>query len=276
MKVTANSNSFSAHGGMRDVSRGAVPLQKSKPQVPENEKSSRVGILLLVLVICSVFFLSQYSAEISRYVDKPVRTVLMEKTLQKVDERYVRGVLARHLEDGFFSLDVRAIKAELELDPWIENATITRVWPDTLSVAITEEIAIARWGENSLLDQRGDIFTPASTAEETAIPHLSGPEKMQRKVMDQYQTFNQMLFSSGLRVKDIALSERGSWTVRMDNDVLVTIGRNDVTERMQRFVQLFDRYLYAQIDQIEMLDLRYNNGISVKKKEVMAGAVASK
>lgn len=231
---------------------------------------------MLVLVICSGIFLSQYSAEITRYVDKPVRTVLMEKTLQKVDERHVRSVLARHLEDGFFSLDVRAIKAELELDPWIEGATITRVWPDTLAVAITEEIAIARWGEKGLLNQHGEIFEPASIEEEMALPHLSGPDNMQRKVMGQYQSFNQMLFSSGLRIRDIALSERGGWTLRMGNDVLVTIGRNDITERMQRFVRLFDRYLYTQIEQIETLDLRYNNGISVKKKAATAGAVASK
>lgn len=276
MKVTPNNSSFSAHGGMRDIPRGAVSLQSSKTTVPAKKKASRVGLLLAVLVVCSAFSLSQYSTEITRYVDKPVRTVLMEKELEKVDEKDVRGVLARHLEDGFFSLDVHAIKTELELDPWVESATITRVWPDTLSVAIIEETAIARWGEKSLLNQHGEIFQPNSIAEEMALPHLNGPDNMQRKVMDQYQTFNQMLFSSGLRIRDITLSERGSWTVRMGNDVLVTIGRNDVVERMQRFVQLFDRYLYGQIDQIEALDLRYSNGISVRKKTVMAGAVASK
>lgn len=275
MKTAVNNHSFSAHGGIRDVPRGAVAVEKNIPQEKAPSKS-RVGIVLFVLAVGLIVLFSQHAEKITTYISKPLKTVLMENSLQRVDERNVRSVLAAHINTGFLALDVQAIKTELEADPWIEQAVITRIWPDTLSVAITEEIAIARWGEDSLLNQYGEIFKPAVIEEDLALPFLKGPEGAQQRVMEQYQSFSQMLFASGLRVRALELSERGSWTLRMDNDVLVTIGRNDVVERLQRLVKLYDSLFYAQIGEIAAFDLRYNNGISIRNKPVMPDKVASK
>ncbi len=275
MKTAVNNNSFSAHGGMRDVARGAVLVEKNKPQEKKPSKS-RMGLLLVVLLLSVLVLFSQRAEEIAAYMSKPVQTVLMENPLLRVDERSVRSILAAHINEGFLVLDVQAIKVELEADPWIDQAIITRVWPDTLSVEISEEIAIARWGEDSLLNQYGEIFTPAVIETDMALPSLKGPAETQRRVMEQYQSFSQMLFASGLRVRALELNERGSWTLRMDNDVLVTIGRNDVVGRMQRLVKLYDRLFHTQIGQIEAFDLRYNNGISIRNKTDMPDRVASK
>lgn len=275
MKTVVNNNSFSAHGGIRDVPRGAVLVEKNKPQEKKPTKS-RAGLLLVLLGASLLVLFGQNADQVAAYMSKPVQTVLMENPLLRVDERNVRSILAAHIDNGFLALDVQAIKAELEADPWIDQAVITRVWPDTLSVAITEEIAIARWGDDSLLNQYGVIFKPPVKEEDLALPSLKGPDGAQRRVMEQYQAFSQMLFASGLRVRELELSERGSWTLRMDNDVLVTIGRNDVVERMQRLVKLYDRLFYTQIGEIAAFDLRYNNGISIRNKVDMPDRVASK
>ena len=140
---------------------------------------------------------------------------------------------------------------------------------------IREEVAIARWGEDGLVNQYGEIFIPDSLGQQQSLPQLNGPEGMQSRVMEQYQVFSQMLTMSGLRIDELDLSERGSWVLRLDNGVLVTIGRSDVTERLQRFITLHDRYLYSQMDEIEALDLRYHNGISVRKKTVLPDGIAA-
>ncbi len=277
MKTTMNSNSFSARGGIRDIPRGAVPLRRNEPaQVERAPTKSRTGILLGLLALSLLLLLGQYATEIRSLVNKPVQTVLMANPLQRVNEQNVREVLANHLDAGFFALDVQAIKTALEADPWVEKATISRIWPDTLSVAITEEIAIARWGDATLLNQFGVTFEPYAMEDDLALPLLIGPEGQQRRVMEQYQTFSQMLFSSGLRIRELSLNERGSWSLRLHNDAEVMIGRNEVVERMQRFVSLYDRHLYSQLDQIEAFDLRYNNGISIRKKADMPVGIVSK
>lgn len=277
MKTVADKNSFNAYSGTRDAPRGAVSLRREKPEeAPRKSRKGFVVGLLSLVAIAVVVLLSQYLDSITAYVNRPVRTVKMENALQRVNERDVREVLARHLQDGFFGIDVQEIKLALESEPWIESATVTRVWPDAVSVRIREEVAIARWGEEGLLNQYGETFVPESLEEQQSLPRLSGPDGLQHRVMEQYQVFNQMLATSGLRIHELDLSERGSWMLRLDTGVVVTIGRSDVRERLQRFITLHDRHLYSQMNEIEALDLRYHNGISVKKKAVLPDGIAAK
>ena len=276
MSKSTHKQGFSAHGGMRDIPRGAVPLHKEQPQAEKPKGKSRVGLLFAVLICSMAILISQNVDKINAYVNKPIRVVKMANELQRADEGSIRAALAAHLNAGFFALNVRAIKDQLEADPWIDKAVITRIWPDTLSVAITEEIAIARWGDQELLNQYGESFKPELRTEDLTLPLLRGPQGLERKVMEQYQVFSQMLSDTGLRVRQIALSDRGSWTLGMDNDLQVSIGRNDVMERMERFVTFYKQHLYAQLDEIEAIDLRYSNGISIRNKKVMPAGVASK
>lgn len=276
MKKAADNRSFNAYSGTRDVPRGAVPLRKEKPEAPRRSHKGIVVGLFAMVAIAVVVLISQYLDSITGYVNRPVRTVKMENALQRVNEHDVREVLAGHLQDGFLGIDVREIKLALEEEPWIEQATVTRVWPDVLSVRIREEVAIARWGQESLLNQYGETFLPESLEQQQSLPQLSGPDGQQRRVMEQYQVFSQMLTMSGLRIHALDLSERGSWMLRLDNGVMVTIGRSDVMERLQRFITLHDRHLYSQMHEIEALDLRYHNGISVRKKAVLPDGIAAK
>lgn len=276
MSNVNNRQGFSAHGGMRDVPRGAVSLNKAVPVAAEPARKSYAGVLLLVLFLCSAVLFTQNSEQINGYINKPIRVVQMANPLQRANEHSVRAALAAHLDGGFFALDVQAIKEQLEANPWVEKAVITRIWPDTLSVAITEEIAIARWGDKRLLNQYGESFAPELQEDDQTLPLLKGPEGMERKVMEQYQLFSQMLSDTGLRVREIELSERGSWTLRMDNDLLVSIGRSNVMERVQRFVKFYQHHLNEQVASVAAIDLRYNNGISIRNKTDMPVGVASK
>lgn len=279
MNAPKHNQSFSAHGGLRDLPRGAVRMQEHGPAAPTRKsvpRKSYAGLLFVLLLLSCALLFIQNSGQIMGYINKPIRVVKMVNPLNRTDEGSVRAALAAHLDAGFFALDVQAIKETLEADPWIDKVTVMRIWPDTLSVAISEEVAIARWGNHALLNQYGESFAPVLQAEDHALPLLSGPPGMERKVMEQYQIFSQLFFETGLRVREISLSERGSWSLGVSNDMQINIGRNHVLERVQRFVSFYQHYLHTQIDQVAAIDLRYNNGISIRKKTDMPVGVASK
>lgn len=273
--MAGNHSGFSAHGGIRPIPRGAVPVNRAQEK-PQPARRSHAGILLVVLLILLCVLVNHYRQKIGTVISKPMRVVQMENSLQRVDEGDVRAVLAAHLGAGYFGVDVRAIKEQLETDPWVDQATITRIWPDTLSVAISEEVAIARWREAGLLNQYGESFEPDTLVDDLGLPLLNGPAGTERRVMEQYQLFSQMLFSSALRIRELDFNERGSWSLVLNNGVLMTLGSVDVLERMQRFVTLYDRYLFNEFSLIETVDLRYNHGISIRKKPAMPDGVASK
>jgi cell division protein FtsQ len=265
----------------KNLSEKNSSLKKRCPDKPSSRaatpdrKNGRLWVLTLLLMVCASVLLRQHADKMAEYINRPVASVRMETPLNRVSEMEVRSVLALHLDDGFFGLDAVELKHQLEQNPWIAQAVIRRVWPDALAVSIFEETAIARWGDTRLLNQHAEVIAPEVIDENISLPMLRGPDGSQQEMMEQYQALNQLLLASGLRIREISFNERGSWSLIVTNGLLINIGREQVIEKLQRFVRLYDRQLYTEADALVSIDLRYKNGISIRKKQSAASEVAS-
>lgn len=176
---------------------------------------------------------------------------------------------------GFFDVDVADVKTKLEQHPWVAQASVKRLWPDSLVLQLTEHVAIARWGEKDLLNQYGEIFSPRDITSAAHLPRLQGPNDSQFLVMKQYQQFTQILFPAGLRLSELALSSRGSWQMVVNDGLQVAVGRNDLTEKLERFVEFYANQPKTNAELFATVDLRYGNGIAVKNKTQDLTEVAS-
>jgi cell division protein FtsQ len=209
-------------------------------------------------------------------INKPINTVRLESPLHRVTEQEVRMLLARYTESGFLGVDVQNLRDELELNPWVESATVRRVWPDELVIMIDEQRPVARWGEASLLNEQGEVFSPPMRGSETQLPLMSGPEGSESLVRANFEHFNTMLSAINMRLHTISVDARGSWSGVVADGPVLRIGREDVEERMTRFVRLIKGGLAEQLANAETIDLRYSNGISVSNKTDATGSVASR
>jgi cell division protein FtsQ len=151
---------------------------------------------------------------------------------------------------------------------------VTRIWPGTLSLNLTEQVAIARWGNEQLLNQYGEIFQPERLLELSSLPLLTGPEDSQETVMLQYQELNQILFPAGLRLSGLSLSKRGSWEYLLNEQMKVAAGRDDVFEKTQRFIDFYLIQPFEESSQFLSIDLRYSNGIAVRDTQSNFAGVA--
>jgi cell division protein FtsQ len=68
-------------------------------------------------------------------------------------------------------------------------------------------------------------------------------------------------------VKKITMDERRAWKVLFKNDLQLLLGRADSEQRLQRFVNTFTDGLADYIEQIEVVDMRYTNGLAVVWKQ---------
>jgi cell division protein FtsQ len=74
-------------------------------------------------------------------------------------------------------LDTAAIRARLHRLPWVESATLAKVYPGRLSVQITERAAFALWlrGEDAILvDVSGRPLSAVNPREAPVFPRISG------------------------------------------------------------------------------------------------------
>ena len=76
--------------------------------------------------------------------------------MQPLDvEKAVRSQVGRN---GLVSVDLAAVSLAVRQIPWVDRARVGRAWPQGLTVEVVEQIPVARWGEASLLNARGEIF----------------------------------------------------------------------------------------------------------------------
>lgn len=208
------------------------------------------------------------------YADQPIAKISVEGDLSYVNQQAVQQRIAPYASASFFSVDLLSMRRELESMPWIASAQVRRVWPDQLVVRLEEQLPIARWGDEALLNNQGEAFAPLELANYPHLPQLYGPKRAQQQVMQQYQVLSQMLRPMGFSVARLELRERGSWFLSTGQGIELLLGRDHLIEKVRRFAAIYDKALKEQQTNIARIDLRYANGLAVAWREPVAPTAA--
>lgn len=252
--------------------RGAIPrMQPVQPRRPWLTVT-RVLVLILAFGITGVVGYGIHAA-VLKVNSQKVATVHIENSLNFVTEQEIKDTVNKYVTTSLIAVDLDGMKAELEAQPWIREAVVRRQWPDALSIQVEEEIAIARWGNDKLLNQQGIVFQPDSIEEQMQLPLLAGPIDSEAKVMRQYQEFNQLLYPLGVRIRDLTLNGSGSYELTLINGVRVKLGRREVLERLRRLVVFLESEHGRDLQNVESIDLRYRNGLAVAHRATISNEV---
>lgn len=199
---------------------------------------------------------------------KPVAHVSIEGEFTFIDREQVAGLVYEALDSSFVRLDLRKIQNHLQQEAWIDYAAVSRRWPDSLEVRIKEHQPIARWGAQGVLNQRGEVILLSDNQALMGLPLLKGPTESSQQVMEQYQALSQLLRKYGLDVKGLQADATLAWTLTLDNDLPIVIGRDQVMEKVGRFLVVYQQQLKQRLGEVERIDVRYSNGVAIGWKQV--------
>ena len=205
--------------------------------------------------------------ELYRIFDVPIAVIGVDGELKRVRAQELESIVADNLGGGFLSLDLAGICGALEEHPWIATATARRKWPNEVVIAVEEEVPIARWGDDQFLNNQGQVLSIADAELSEKLPLLAGPADLERRVMQQYKNFTQVLEPLGLTVVACHLAPRGNWLVTFDNGMELAVGKEPVGDKLNRFLRVWEAELQPRADHIARVDIRYANGVAVKWKE---------
>jgi cell division protein FtsQ len=179
-------------------------------------------------------------------------------------EAAVRAELAA---GGFFAVDVERVRAAARMLPWVREATVRRVWPDSIHIAVQERVAVARWNERALMEDDATLFRPLDGVEGHSLPRLYGPRGREREVLEQFKRLAVTFGTVAGGVSALWLSERGGWRVRFSSG-LTLVPRTPLDEaELARVAQALPRILGERLDQAARIDLRYANGFAVRWRD---------
>lgn len=271
----------------------AVPERSTPPRRPEQRGASRLvakeplslrlpkpdfsplkrliwPVLLLVLGVAAY----EGAQRALPYVDRPISKVSVDGELSYISQQAVQQRIAPYIQASFLQINLSGMRQELEQMPWIAHAEVRRVWPDQIMIRLEEQLPVARWGDEALLNNAGHAFAPRESANYQHLPRLAGPQRAQRQVMQQYQVLSQMLRPLGFSIIALEMRERGSWYLRTSQGIDLLLGRDHIVDKMRRFAAIYEKALKAQQPNIARIDLRYPNGLAVAWREPVAPTAA--
>ncbi len=228
-----------------------------------------VADLLVLFVILSLLYaLAMWLLARPYFQVSDVRVLTPSANVTVAQLEYV----ARSSVTGnFFTVNLEKVRIDLEKLPWVDRAEVRRQWPDTLEIRLREHQAVAYWAsadsdEMHLVNQRGEIFVASSNLN---MPVFSGPVGSAPFLLQRHREYVDKLAAIGREPKSLSLSARHAWELRLDNGMLLLLGRDaggvSVSERLARFVKTWPQ-ASEKLNNEPMLvaDLRYRTGYALR------------
>jgi cell division protein FtsQ len=233
------------------------------PRLLNMAAGALVGVAALAFTVVGLWLLTR-----SEWF--PIREIEVKTALQRTSKGEIQVVAGERVRGNFFAVSPAEVRAGLEKLPWVRSASVRRIWPDRLEVALEEHVALARWGDDSLVNSYGERFF-GKTGQ--PLPQFVGPAGTEREVARRYRRFADIAAPLGAPLERVVLTPRYAWQLRLGSGLNIMLGRDaDAAEsRLRRFVEVYDVALEKMRKNHEYVDLRYPNGFALRAPDSIPG-----
>jgi cell division protein FtsQ len=181
-------------------------------------------------------------------------------------------------------LDAASARTRLKANPWIAEATVLKLYPGRLHIAVTERDAFALWQQNGKISVIADdgtvveqqVSTPFATLPLVVGAGAGARAKEFLAVLDKYPLIRKQLHA-------VVLVAERRWNVVLTSGISVRLPEDDVEGALDRLIQL-DRDKKLLTRDITAVDLRLPDRLTVRlsdeayaaRQEVLRGQKTKK
>ena len=195
-----------------------------------------------------------YEATVSLPIQRVVYAGEIDRLAQPELDALTQALLAAP------SAPLQAVRASARRVPWVRDATVRRIFPDTVEVTFSAHTAFARWNDSQLASPEGEVFAAPDAGK---LPQLRGPDGSAPLVVREYAAVAVVLAPVGA-VTELRLSPRGAWHATLDSGLALALGRGEWRPRAERFAAAWPR-LTEEARAATYADLRYPGGFTLKR-----------
>lgn len=237
-----------------------------KPHLLRIFATTLFGISLLLVT----YSLMHYALQLPLF---KLRTVQLSNAPQQVDVNQLNQVVKRTVGGSFFTVDLERTRRAFEQLPWVRKVSVRRHFPWGLEVTLEEHVPMARWNNAALVNTYGEVFAGQS---KLSLPDFHGGPESSMQVAGMYIAMSQQLGVLQRSIAQIKLSPRFAWQLRLDNGMLLELGREQMQQRLARFVAVYPYSLAIMARKLNHVDLRYRNGFAASYTNTASGSAGVK
>lgn len=199
--------------------------------------------------------------------------------LRKLTRGEVLAIAGVKPGDSMLGMKLPKIVEQLTKNPWVEEVKVTRYFPHTLSITVSERspIAVANVGCLYYLDANGVLFKPLVEGDRLDYPLITGltEEELSKDPKGSKEALQQALTliatlragkTFGLEdVSEIHYSKGYGFTLfTMQGGIPVKLGSDGFNDKLARLSHVYPE-LKLQMQALDYIDLDYGDKIIVKK-----------
>ena len=170
---------------------------------------------------------------------------------------------------SLLTLDIDAARERVEQIPWVAEATLRKVYPDTLQVEIVERVPFALWqrdGNLALIDVEGTVLSDYVAPRYRHLPVLVGAGAQSEAaeivaLIGEFPTLHP-------RVRAATLVSGRRWNLTLDNDIVVMLPETDPVPALIQ-LEALDQSQQLLSRDIISVDLRLADRVVVGLDEVI-------
>ncbi|MFU2089533.1 cell division protein FtsQ/DivIB [Avibacterium avium] len=243
---------------------------KATQNVRSGGQKSRifVPVKLLVVLLCLGLFFYAYSNWqnwLEKLDDRPISGFNLVGSPTFTTDSDVREVIAT-MDDlkGFWGQDVNLVREQIQTIPWVKQAIVRKIWPDRLSILLSEYTPVAIWNDNEFVSPEGVVFKlPMDKLADKNLPQLAGPDYTSLAVLEAWKKIYSELKAKNLTLKSLRIDDREAWQLELENGVILKLGRGEWKSKLDRFVTIYPEIEVPENKRLAYVDLRYNVGAAV-------------
>jgi cell division protein FtsQ len=191
---------------------------------------------------------------------------------QQLTREEVLGIAGITGRSSLLFLDAEDARARLKANPWIADATVLKLFPDRLHIAVTERRAFALWQKNGrvqVIARDGEVVEPYVAPHVAHLPLVVGAGANTRAadfltVMDRYPALQE-------QVRAYVLVADRRWNLKLKNGIDVRLPEANPAEAIDLLLAL-DRDKKLLSRDITAVDLRLPDRVAVRLSDAAAAA----
>ena len=204
-----------------------------------------------------------------------VESVQVEGRL-RADRQALLAALGVSRGTPILSVDLDAAKARIETVPWVRNASIERLLPDTLYIRLSERAPLALWqhgGKFDLVDQDGNVIANADIGGYPFLPQVVGDGAPAATP----NLLSLLASEPALQAHVIASVRVGGrrWDIHLDNGIVVALPENNAASAWHRLAAL-DRSDDLLERAVQVIDMRLPDRVVLRVPPDVAKSIIKK
>jgi cell division protein FtsQ len=195
------------------------------------------------------------------------RITITGKTTHITQEQ-LSYIAKNRLRGTFFTLDINRLQREFLQIPWVQSVTVIREFPDAITVNVNEYEAVARFGEDGLVSESGNVFIGADDS--TTLPTFNGYASQIPQFLNSYNTLKPFLKAKNINLNQLDLNGSEITKLYFSNNLEVVICAADISKGVEVLSKYWDK-LYQLNPNLTYINMCYKNAVAIN-----SGKAASK